>query len=271
MFSTSTSFDINCDLDFDFQNHSNNLNKITLFQKKKYFKIIVQKIKDNKIYEQIHKENFQIKQYSNIIYAEFVPFQETSYFLDLSNKIDNLDVEIEISRKPFKSKKNQKIQYKLSISPLYHANLKTFENNYPIIFLYQEVNININNDINYFYRFMKTIINKMKELKFNNLYNRFTTTLEEKKINLESQIFENFYDKDDCCICMEKTTCKTICEHNLCLKCYGSLIKKSNLNVTCPICRKSFKNELISSLEDDEFDDDEDFSLEDFPIQDSTF
>ena len=34
-------------------------------------------------------------------------------------------------------------------------------------------------------------------------------------------------DDSKCCICMEETTCKTICNHSICLKCYGSLIEKS--------------------------------------------
>ena len=249
-----STFDINdCNFNFDFIKQNDEKNKITKFLKKKYLKKIIENLRDNKIYEETHKDLFKIKEYANIIYAEFDPFAETSYFLDVSNKIDDLCVEIEIVRKPFK--KSKRVHYKLIITPFYFENLKPFKQQNPI-FEYTEVNSDINRDMKYFYNFMKTIIFKMKELKFDKLYNKLTTTLESKKINLECNIFKDFYDKEDCCICMEETTCKTICNHSICLKCYGSLIEKStklNATVNCPICRKV----LRTPYNIDDFDVDE--------------
>jgi len=257
-----TTFDINdCNFDFDFNRQNDERKKITKFLKKKYFKEVINKLKDQ-IYNKTHKELFEIKEYADIIYAEFDPFTETSYFLDVSNKIDDLYVEIEIIRKPFK--KSNRVHYKLIITPFYYENLKPFKNQNSI-FEYIEVNSNINYDMKYFYNFMKTIIFKMKELKFDKLYNKLTTILESKKINLECNIFKDFYDKEDCCICMEETTCKTICNHSICLKCYGSLIEKStklNEIVNCPICRKTLRTsyDFDDEEEDEEYFDNIQFS-----------
>lgn len=54
-----------------------------------------------------------------------------------------------------------------------------------------------------------------------------------------------FGENTDCSVCMEQTTTKTICNHELCRKCYCSLENK-----ICPICRRS----LID-------DDDEDYYI----------
>ena len=245
---------------FFFNKMSNNFDlsfKINKFLLQTNFKKLKIKINENKMNYDIYKKEIEIKKYSNLIYMEFDIFNKSSYFLDISNNIDNINVEIEIIRIPLKKTKRE--IYRLVVTPLYFENLKPFkyESN---IFEFAEINRNINNDIKYFYNFMKKIILKMNELKFNLLYNKFTTELEEEKIKLESIIFKKFYDTENCCICIEETTCKTICNHTICLKCYNSLVNKSDTDIIkCPICRNILRDYNFDLEDEEEYgDEDED-------------
>jgi hypothetical protein len=53
-------------------------------------------------------------------------------------------------------------------------------------------------------------------------------------IDLSSAHINLFGENTDCSVCMEQTTTKTVCNHELCRKCYCSLEIK-----ICPICRRS--------------------------------
>ena len=48
---------------------------------------------------------------------------------------------------------------------------------------------------------------------------------------------------EDCCVCMETTSQKTLCGHTCCLQCMGSLelqaVGDSGHSATCPLCRAS--------------------------------
>lgn len=52
-----------------------------------------------------------------------------------------------------------------------------------------------------------------------------------------------FLSGEECCVCIEKTTCKTNCGHPVCLVCWGRLQNKYTL-FYCPICRSSVEYKM---------------------------
>lgn len=51
-----------------------------------------------------------------------------------------------------------------------------------------------------------------------------------------------FIDAEPCCVCLEKTSIQTTCDHHLCILCWNN-IQKKHKQIKCPICR----NEVMYS------------------------
>ena len=101
------------------------------------------------------------------------------------------------------------------------------------------------------------MIDRLKNLKYNKIENRFDDGRKNKTIYneefykcLESPTIKFSYE--DCSVCLEKTCQKTKCGHHLCGMCASSL-KKSR----CPLCRKriDYDDGDCSCCEDDDEDD----------------
>lgn len=54
---------------------------------------------------------------------------------------------------------------------------------------------------------------------------------------------------DECCVCFNTTTLnKVFCNHSFCKECINKIIElDTNQRFTCPLCRKTFKQELIKN------------------------
>ena len=97
---------------------------------------------------------------------------------------------------------------------------------------------------------IKEYIKFIYNLKYNYVYSRIIDSLlpidyinkEEKKAL--ARMFIKHDTIDDCCVCMEKNTVLTRCNHNLCRFCSFTITKNAkNKHAPCPICRSCINNE----------------------------
>lgn len=100
-----------------------------------------------------------------------------------------------------------------------------------------------NDDIfkNYIYNIIFYIYIVLKNFEYNKLFNNIYHKDDiNHMIEAKSRTIRLFGDKDeiDCCVCLENTVSKTICNHNLCHCCYSKLAPKM-----CPLCRQMFEND----------------------------
>lgn len=80
--------------------------------------------------------------------------------------------------------------------------------------------------------------NILKNLKFDKCSGRFVL---DGDIDNIMEVLEDIDNVeliyDDCCVCRDKTTTTTICNHHICYECYSNLKVDDDNNRTCPICR----------------------------------
>lgn len=82
--------------------------------------------------------------------------------------------------------------------------------------------------------------NNINAVKIYNEYNRFKYRYVIVNDNIYGSInllakVKNMIFEDICCICCEDSTCKTDCNHEMCIRCYKEIYLR---NGTCPLCRK---------------------------------
>ena len=76
----------------------------------------------------------------------------------------------------------------------------------------------------------KNIYEALKGIRYNKKYDSFYDI---SKHECESCIFkDDFLDLEQCCVCHEDTSARTVCEHPLCFLCENMLKTTS-----CPVCR----------------------------------
>lgn len=68
--------------------------------------------------------------------------------------------------------------------------------------------------------------------------------LEIKLLELEQFAREIDYDEIDCCICLSKADCKTMCGHYYCVRCYLQYYYIQNQSKKCAVCRQEITNSL---------------------------
>jgi hypothetical protein len=107
---------------------------------------------------------------------------------------------------------------------------------------------------------INNIINNLKEtiasLRFDAYLGKFIKNDEIDRLQLDTDILELFKNiptvktsklrhSDNCCVCLQDTTCKTNCDHYLCFRCVVQLIPNKIISeddedeyeLWCPICR----------------------------------
>jgi len=118
---------------------------------------------------------------------------------------------------------------------------------------------------------LKTILQIINMFNFDNLKfckikNRF---VEKDDIFVKAiNCFDlNCQDADECCVCYDKTTVKTKCNHTLCLECISKMKKfipqTSRNYINCPMCKQKVddfvtnSNDMCEYVSDEEEDEDD--------------
>lgn len=177
-------------------------------------------------------------------------------------KIDGLNVCVKFE---FKLHHNETYYMIIDVNPskIYYKDDKRLY--YRSIFssaVYNEVDNTYN--YNVFKRLIESFFEELPKLKLN-IEGTFTINGEPLCSNSEYKyitLFINekidgveFIECDECCVCKEHTTTKTICRHILCLKCEDKINEMSKRKPKCPICRQCIENYNGSDDEEEEDDD----------------
>jgi hypothetical protein len=181
-------------------------------------------------------------------------------------KIDGLNVCVKFE---FKIHSNDNTFYmfiEINPSKIYYKDEKRlyFLSNFSSA-VYDEVDNTYN--YNVFKLLIERFFNDLPKLKLN-IEGKFTINGEIQCSNSEYKYITLFIDEkidgvefvecEECCVCREHTTTKTICRHILCLKCEDKINEMSKgRKPKCPICRQCIENYNDSDEEEEEEDDDE--------------
>ena len=200
--------------------------------------------------------------YENIFYGleETVKtdiFHETEKFFNIFNdelKLDNntssttfiehplkkisdlsIDIELYALKHTFNETITGKIGFNIYLQDTeYSTILQSFQIN----------NFDMSNDHifkNYIYNVIFYIYIVLRDFKYNKLFHSIyhkddIEFMAESKLRTIRLFGDN--EEIDCCVCLENTVSKTICNHYLCHYCYSKLAPKM-----CPLCRTLFEND----------------------------
>jgi hypothetical protein len=97
---------------------------------------------------------------------------------------------------------------------------------------------------NFFYKPKKDnigqiIYDNIEKLKFDKYFCSYNSTLRSKLLDIEINMFPEFFKDRICSVCYELTEAKTNCEHLLCYLCWETILKKGNSK--CPQCRECIR------------------------------
>ncbi len=207
-------------------------------------------------YKMSSEMNFNVKLF-NYIHNELNTennkfYKNATYIIKSIKKICNIKVDVYIDISYYPENPHSKFHSYLIIR---HSMITDEGGNF--IRLYNK-NLSSLNDISEFnVEYIDTLINMIKviirNLKFNKYTNEFYDDSDIKYIN-ERNIFDEFKNDEQCCVCLDKMICQTTtCGHCLCIECWDKLKKNQ-----CPICRTKEPDYKVNDTFDDCSDDDDD-------------
>ena len=80
----------------------------------------------------------------------------------------------------------------------------------------------------------------MKGLKFNKYFGRYDTCKEDiELLEIEMELFQEYFKYKICSVCLEHTETKTNCGHILCYLCWNEIIRRNDYR--CPECRECIR------------------------------
>jgi hypothetical protein len=101
---------------------------------------------------------------------------------------------------------------------------------------------NVKNLTNHIYNLLFYVYVFVNNFSFDSLFNNFyhkDDIIILKEMRLRTlRLFGNL-DSLDCCVCLEKSTTLTECNHILCNRCFSKLVPK-----ICPLCRTILENDI---------------------------
>lgn len=198
------------------------------------------------LFKEISDEDHTLLSRLTLYYYKY--FIDNTYFsiaIEPIKKIDGIPIRIHfyINRNIYDYRTEEistKIGVNVSMPPYEYVNVENSE-------ILQNINLlgcDLNNEKifkNYIYNvlFYTQII--IRDFKFHPILSYLNHKDDiENLLEIKGSIIKLFGENIDCCVCLEKTITKTICDHGLCQSCYSNLVTKS-----CPLCRSILLNEDI--------------------------
>ena len=86
----------------------------------------------------------------------------------------------------------------------------------------------------------KLVYDALKGLKFNKYFGRYDTCKEDiELLEIEMELFQEYFKYKICSVCLEHTETKTNCGHILCYLCWNEIIRRNDYR--CPECRECIR------------------------------
>jgi len=223
---------------------------------------------NNEIDNEVYKEDLtldEIKEYSKMLIKKFDDINTDIITITSCNKIDDLPVTVFIKRR-YDTHKKRTIKYHIIINLNFETNgLYVYHEEGPRVFN-QSTSCSKNSENKNIEHCIKLLINLSGNLKFDNYQSKFIEDSEKRFFELERKAFKNNLDDKECCVCFEKTTSTTTCDHPICVKCFYQIRKKSiDDTVKCPMCRKKF------GIDYEDYDEDDDEYSDELNIMEDNF
>jgi len=156
-----------------------------------------------------------------------VHMDDIDYTFNKIQKIDNILVEVVILSRRIISDKEDKEMMTYSISS---KNIHMDTNQYTQYVLYSSrwFDNKTKMDVLLVEKLLTDLHEKIIKMKMDKVFGKLIT-------EVDHEDFDDFIDADECCVCYDKTTTLTSCEHHLCIGCWDQMTKK-HLNA-CPLCK----------------------------------